>query len=193
MLLRLINKTKINLDEFKLIQEFHIPFTNKRADYLIINKNKILILEFSYSHWKDTEYQFQTKLNQVINYKELLSNLISKNIEIGTYTFIINPENINHLANEEQIQNLNNYIEFFFKERYIDALEEIYKLPNSNSIIKNNKINKKIDSQEIDTLFLEETDLILNTDLDFDLDFDLEKKKKKIKINKWNIFKKEKK
>ena len=131
IMLKVIKELIMNIvDEIDIIQEFHIPFTNKRADYLLVKDNKIIIIEFSYSNLEKKDYQYQTKLNQVINYKELLSNVISKNIEIGTYTFIIHPEEDNKDSNTEQINNFINYINYFFKDRKLSAIDELNKLPN---------------------------------------------------------------
>ena len=138
------------LDEMQIIQEYTIPLTNKRADYMLVRKNKILIIEFSFDKLGE-EYKFETKLSQAVNYKELLSNLLPSYIKIGTYTFMINPE-VDHngdniykynkyrkteqLANNEKIDELGAYINLFFSDRddaiyqlgflegYVDGLED---------------------------------------------------------------------
>lgn len=126
------------LDEMQIIQEYTIPLTSKRADYLLVSKNKILILEFSFDKFGE-EYKFETKLSQAVNYKELLSNLLPSYIKIGTYTFMINPE-VDHngdsihkynkyrqkeeLANNEKLDELGAYINLFFSDRN-DALTQL--------------------------------------------------------------------
>lgn len=121
-----LNKN-IFFENIDVIQEYCIPFFPKRADYLLIQKNKIIILEFSFEKWMDKDYQYNTKLNQVIGYKELLSNLLPKNIEIGTYTFLIKPTENDSNSNDKQIDNLISYIEYFFKDK-TTALNELEKL-----------------------------------------------------------------
>ena len=129
------------LNRLQVIQEYVIPFTHKRADYLLVSSNKILILEFSYDK-RGTEYKFEKKLTQAIYYKELLSNLLPSYIQIGTYTFLINPEadlnganiskynkynkyrNSDDFANNEKISDLGAYINFFFSNRD-DALLQL--------------------------------------------------------------------
>lgn len=116
------------LTKLQIIQEYQIPFTNKRADYLLVYENKILIIEFSFERL-GKEYKFENKLSQAINYKELLSNIMPSHIKIGTYTFMISPEvgrdgedimkynkytRQNDLANSEKIIDLSEYIMFFF-------------------------------------------------------------------------------
>lgn len=116
------------LNRLTIFQEFQIPFTNKRADYLLVFQNKILILEFSFDKL-GKEYKFEAKLNQAVNYKELLSNLLPPHIKIGTYTFLINPEvdqdgryilkynrytNAEEQANNEKMSDFAAYINLFF-------------------------------------------------------------------------------
>ena len=119
------------LNRIQIIQEYTIPFTRRRADYLLVSSNKILILEFSYDKL-GKEYKFENKLTQAIYYKELLSNLLPSYIKIGTYTFMINPEagpngenvskynkynkycNSEDLANNEKVDDLGEYINLFF-------------------------------------------------------------------------------
>ncbi len=79
------------LDDITIIQELNIPLTNKRADYVIFSNNKILIIEFSFKKL-NKEYQYENKLTQAINYKELLSNLLPPHITIATFTIILEPE-----------------------------------------------------------------------------------------------------
>jgi hypothetical protein len=109
-----------------IFQEYCIPYSRKRADYLLLYDNKILILEFSFNKL-DLEFNYETKLQQAIGYKELLSNILPKEIEIGTYTFLLEPEadenwhslyidGTNLPPNHYKIDDLANYIEKFFKK-----------------------------------------------------------------------------
>ena len=117
-------------NKIRIIQEYRIPFSEKRADYLLVFENKILIIEFSYDKFSN-EYKFEHKLNQAIGYKEQLSNILPKGISIGTYTFLINPEtdtygNIltqNELVypNLKKIKDLADFITFFFSYYRQDA------------------------------------------------------------------------
>lgn len=117
-------------NKIRIIQEYRIPFSEKRADYLLVFENKILIIEFSYDKFSN-EYKFEHKLNQAIGYKEQLSNILPKGISIGTYTFLINPEtdtngNViiqNELVypNIKKIKDLADFITFFFSYYRQDA------------------------------------------------------------------------
>ena len=75
-------------DEIHILQEYCIPYSWKRSDYLLVYDNKILILEFSFNKL-GYNLQYETKLQQAIGYKELLANILSKDIDIGTHTFIL--------------------------------------------------------------------------------------------------------
>ena len=110
-----------------ILQEYCIPYSNKRADYLLVYDNKILIIEFSFNKL-GYEFNYETKLQQAISYKELLGNILPKEIDIGTYTFLLEPEEDKNgktiyvdneketLPNDFKMQSLANYIEKFFKK-----------------------------------------------------------------------------
>lgn len=86
---------------------------------------------------KNLYYKFEDKLNQAAGYKELLSNVMPPHIEIGTYTFLIEPEtdkfgnivkklnkytNAQELPNNEKIQEFGGYINLFFQKDFEDAM-----------------------------------------------------------------------
>lgn len=136
IMLKIINKMeKLGFDNLlnkvRIIQEFHIPFTNKRADYLLVYENKIIIIEFSYNKFENKDYHYNIKLNQVIGYKELISNILPKDIDIATYTFLLYPEDVDENSNKEQIENFVEYIKFFMEKKSVSAYEEL-KLIRSN-------------------------------------------------------------
>lgn len=142
-------------DEIKIIQEYKIPFSKKRADYLLLYRNKILILEFSFT--RDEEQDYKVKLKQVLGYKELMMDLLPNNIDIGTYVFLLKPERaigeapyikINkytqqeEFANSEDIISFAQYIVLFFTKEHDSALTELNKL-NSYEILTTNEIKNK--------------------------------------------------
>ena len=125
-------------DSIKIIQEYSIPYQNKRADYLLVYDNKILIIEFSFNKL-GYDLQYETKLQQAIGYKELLSNILPKEIDIGTYTFLIEPEedengklikikNTDYFANHFKIQALALFIEKFFNKNINSAMNALNQL-----------------------------------------------------------------
>lgn len=106
-----------------IIAELHMPLTNKRADYVLFKDNKILIIEFSYAKSEDEAQRYNFKLNQVMQYKEILQSLLPKTIEIGTYTCILAPntEDENHSIASK---NLFLFMKNFFITQNLNALEE---------------------------------------------------------------------
>ncbi len=127
-------------NNLKILQEYCIPYSRKRADYLLIYDNKILILEFSFNKL-NYEFNYETKLQQAIGYKELLSNILPKEIEMGAYTFLLEPEEDargktiyfevdgeKHTANHWKMYDLAKYIEKFFKKNMKVAYNAILQL-----------------------------------------------------------------
>ena len=64
-------------NKIRILQEYCIPYSCKRADYLLVYENKILILEFSFNKL-GYELQYETKLQQAIGYKEIIDYLNGK-------------------------------------------------------------------------------------------------------------------
>ena len=131
-------------NKIRILQEYCIPYSCKRADYLLVYENKILILEFSFNKL-GYELQYETKLQQAIGYKELLENILSKDVDIGTYMFLVEAEedkwgsaiyvdDSDNLPNNRKIENLAKYIEKFFgkyEDLAIDALKRISNFNNA--------------------------------------------------------------
>lgn len=147
-------------EDITILQELNIPLTNKRADYVLCCRNKILILEFSFNKWQK-EYHYENKLTQVIGYKELLTNLLPRHIIIGTYTIILNAEYENNgydcfqinskYLHEKCFPNLDSQIElgtfikqFFKKDIQRNALGELNKCYENLEVIITNTINERI-------------------------------------------------
>ena len=82
------------LNEITILQEYCIPYSNKRADFMLVHHNKILILEFSFRKlgYELKYLQYETKLTQAMGYKELLLSLLPREVDIGTYTFLVEAE-----------------------------------------------------------------------------------------------------
>ena len=127
-------------DEIRILQEYCIPYSNKRADYLLVYDNKILILEFSFNKL-GYELQYETKLQQAIGYKELLGNILPKEVDIGTYMFLVEAEedkwggtlyvdDTEKLPNQDKMKDLAKYIEKFFKKNENFAVDALLRISN---------------------------------------------------------------
>lgn len=153
-------------NELKIIQEYMIPFSKKRVDYILLYRNKILILEFSFTN--DEEQDYKAKLKQVLGYKELMLDLLPNNIDIGTYVFLIRPEieptktyhsKLNKYTqqqdkvNSENIFSIQQYIMLFFTKEQELAYNELNKLHQQetrtiDNLIQNNKNKKRLENKK---------------------------------------------
>lgn len=126
------------LDKIKILQECSMPYSNKRADYILTYDNKILIIEFSFNKLNN-EFNYETKFQQAVNYKEQLCNILPKEIEIGTYTFLLEAEieeNWSPIyskdgktdANFYKRLDLANYIINFFRKNIDLAINSIHNI-----------------------------------------------------------------
>ncbi len=141
------------LNELIIIQEYVMPFDEKRADYLLIHNNRILIIEFSYEKYND----YGNKVQQALGYKELLQDLLPNYIDVGTYVYKYKSElndylktKINKFTNRvEPINNeikfsCKNYIRRFFEKDPIEqlqkdiAINELYQI----SVYEDNRIQE---------------------------------------------------
>ncbi len=144
------------LNSLRIIGELHIPFSNCRADSVLVMDNKILIIEFTFKNkYQNRKERYEEKLNQVIYYKELLSNALPKHIEIATYSFPIEVETdrygkpeyvVSDIVKEKVYKNhdrcyyLARFINKFFKTTNKSAIDELNKL--DDTIFKTKKVKR---------------------------------------------------
>ena len=147
------NDKGVTFDNLRIIGELHIPFSKCRADGVLVKDNKILILEFSYLNHQNRKEKYEEKLNQVMYYKELLSNALPKHIEIATYSFPIETETdkngnflleYSEIAKDKMYKNhdscyyLAQFIVEFFKTTNKTAIDELNAL-SDDCLIKPKK------------------------------------------------------
>ena len=129
-------------NNLKIFQEFCMPFSRRRADYLLVYDNKILILEFSFKKLGD-EQKYENKLQQASSYKEILGVFLPKEIDIGTYTFLIDPDEdkegrfifdseTKRRVNDDKVEELATVIEKFFKKNLRSAYNAIKQLDHED-------------------------------------------------------------
>ena len=120
-----------------IIAEYRMPYSNKRIDYLLCLDKKYLVIEFSLcrSHQKDS-LRYGQELDQAIEYKALLSNIVGRDYDIAVFSYLIYPEVDAYnraleghlLKNERGIQKLSEFINYYFnheKEEAYHHLEDI--------------------------------------------------------------------
>jgi hypothetical protein len=138
-------KQGIDTDKISLIMEYPLVFGNHmRADYLLIYKKLIIILEFGMFNQDErrSEERYTKKLQESNSYRQLLANLINSKIEVVNYVMIYRPEycrnekkhiNENIIYNSKEIDKLVKFITHLIKLQDISC--PMYQLEYLNSIM----------------------------------------------------------
>lgn len=91
----LLFKKGIKTSQINLILEYPLVFGNHmRSDYLIVSDRLIVVLEFGMFNQdeKRSEERYTKKLQESINYRQLLANMVENQIEVVNYVMIYRPE-----------------------------------------------------------------------------------------------------
>ncbi len=131
-------KKGIDASKTKIIMEYPLKYGNHmRSDYIIVYSRLILVLEFGMFNQdeKRSEERYTKKLQDSINYRQVIANSVSRNISIVNYTMIYRPEfdRDKSEALTENVQYNNQEIallsEFMFREiQHQESLEAINQL-----------------------------------------------------------------
>jgi hypothetical protein len=132
-------------EKFKIIMEYPLIFGNHmRADYLLIYDRLIVLLEFGMFNQdeKRSEERYTKKLQESINYRQLINNLVDDGVKVINYVIIYRPEYDRYLSNYlfENIDYNNQEIETFT----IFLLNQINIQDSLNAYNQLLKINKYI-------------------------------------------------
>lgn len=105
-------------DKFKIIMEYPLIFGNHmRADYLLVYDRLIILLEFGMFNQdeKRSEERYTKKLQESINYRQLIDNLVDNSVKVINYVMIYRPEFDRYLSKNllENIVYNNQEIEIF--------------------------------------------------------------------------------
>ncbi len=90
-----IFKNGINGENVSIIMEYPLVFGNHmRSDYLIVYDRLIIVLEFGMFNQdeKRSEERYTKKLQESINYRQIISNLVSRDLNVVNYVMIYRPE-----------------------------------------------------------------------------------------------------
>jgi len=88
-------KKGINADEIKIIMEYPLVYGNyMRSDYLLVYDRLIVVLEFGMFNQdeKRSEERYTKKLQESINYRQIIGNLVNSNVSVVNYVMIYLPE-----------------------------------------------------------------------------------------------------
>ena len=94
MIFNLIKKG-INSPSINIIMEYPIINGNHmRTDYLIVYDRLVVVLEFGMFNQdeKRSEERYTKKLQESINYRQIIANQVDKEISVVNYTMIYRPE-----------------------------------------------------------------------------------------------------
>lgn len=113
------------LRDLKMLVEFQVPFTRQeRIDWILCYKNNIIIVEFGSTRKNFRDLKLR-KTNELLNYKEKLSNILNNNFNIYTYAFLYKLESIK--TNNNLNDSINEFIDFicFICSKEQEAFEQL--------------------------------------------------------------------
>lgn len=134
-------KKGIKTDQLKLFLEYPLIFGNHmRADYLIVYERLIVVLEFGMFNQdeKRSEERYTKKLQESINYRQLLANIVEPQIIVVNYVMIYRPEydrsrdifikdNIDY--NNDELVRLSNFLHLHIdNQNELSAFEQLRKI-----------------------------------------------------------------
>lgn len=102
----------VQLDKLSIIMEYPLVFGNHmRTDYLLVYDRLIIVLEFGMFNQdeKRSEERYTKKLQDSINHRQVLANMVDSRVKVINYVLVYRPEvdRMNSLIMSENI-NYNN-------------------------------------------------------------------------------------
>lgn len=149
----LLRKTFINLlrkgyqsSEIFVLMEYPLVNGNyMRTDYLIVFKQLIFVLEFGMFNQdeKRSEERYTKKLQESINYRQIIANQVSSHIAVVNYVVIYKPEfdryenkihKENVIYNEEELRKLSAYLlHLLDKQQNLTAINQLKNIGITNN------------------------------------------------------------
>lgn len=140
-LLIMLFKNGVKTDQLKLFLEYPLIFGNHmRSDYLIVYDRLIVVLEFGMFNQdeKRSEERYTKKLQESINYRQLLENMTQPQIVVVNYVMIYRPEydrisktqmSDNTKYNNEELMRLCQFLHLHIEnQNSFSALEQLKKI-----------------------------------------------------------------
>ncbi len=136
-------KKGINTEGINIIMEYPVIFGNHmRTDYLLVYDRLIVVLEFGMFNQDErrSEERYTKKLQESISYRQIMANMLPKEIKIVNYVMIYKPEydaDIDYRMKDNIIYN-NKEIEklVMFLQHHI-ATEDIFSAKKQLKIVAN--------------------------------------------------------
>jgi len=107
ILLKLFQKGA-NVSQMNIIMEYPLVYGNHmRSDYLIVYERLIVVLEFGMFNQdeKRSEERYTKKLQESINYRQIIGNLVEKEVYVVNYVMIYKPEH-DRILNKKLQENI---------------------------------------------------------------------------------------
>ena len=133
-------------DEVCILMEYPLINGNyMRTDYLIIHNRLIFVLEFGMFNQdeKRSEERYTKKLQESINYRQIIANQVTNDISVINYVMIYKPEfdryenktmNDNIIYNDVEINKLSNYIfNLLMKQQNLSAINQLKIIEMTNN------------------------------------------------------------
>jgi len=99
----------ISMENTSIFMEYPLIYGNHmRSDYLIVYDRLIIVLEFGMFNQdeKRSEERYTKKLQESINHRQILANMIHSNVEVVNYVMIYRPEYDRYIK-REIVENIN--------------------------------------------------------------------------------------
>lgn len=99
----------LDTDRLIIIMEYPLVFGNHmRTDYLLIYERMIIVLEFGMFNQdeKRSEERYTKKLQDSINHRQVLANMIDPRVKVINYVLVYRPE-FDRLSNTTMNENIN--------------------------------------------------------------------------------------
>ncbi|MBN2300210.1 MAG: hypothetical protein JXC31_03375 [Acholeplasmataceae bacterium] len=138
-------KKGVDADKILIIMEYPLIYGNHmRSDYLLVYDRLIIVLEFGMFNQdeKRSEERYTKKLQESINYRQIIGNLVCGHVSVVNYAMIYLPEfdRINKKVIESNIEH--NSKELFLLSNFINhnvKLQESFSAINQLNIIDSSK------------------------------------------------------
>jgi hypothetical protein len=145
MFLKLLKKGHQGDDVYVLMEYPLVNGNYMRTDYLIVYQRLIFVLEFGMFNQdeKRSEERYTKKLQESINYRQIIANQVANDVQVINYVMIYRPEfdryenkiikeNVNY--NDEELRKLSCYIfHLFNKQQNLSAINQLKNIEITNN------------------------------------------------------------
>jgi len=133
-------KSGIKSEDIHIIMEYPLIFGNHmRTDYLLVYQRCIIVLEFGMFNQDErrSEERYTKKLQESINHRQIIANMVDNSIDVSNYVMIYRPEfdRLQSILNNENIEYNNEEIRLL--SRFIQS-----KIKNQDNLLALKQLEK---------------------------------------------------